>query len=117
MTSLDKIERGPIAASGIAAPSGHHLAVELTETLKLAVPIALTQLGQIGMMTIDLALIGRLGDRAVAAAALANTVFFVSFTSEWDWCPPWRRWPRKRSVPAIPGWYGARSASGSGPHC
>jgi multidrug resistance protein, MATE family len=80
MTSLDKIERGPIAASGIAAPSGHHLAVELTETLKLAVPIALTQLGQIGMMTIDLALIGRLGDRAVAAAALANTVFFVSFT-------------------------------------
>src|ERR1700716_3227576 len=76
MTSLDKIERGPIAA---AAP-GKHLAIELTETLKLAVPIALTQLGQIAMMTTDLALIGRLGDRAVAAAALASSVFFISFT-------------------------------------
>jgi MATE family multidrug resistance protein len=76
MTSLEKIERGPIAA----ATSGHHLVVELTETLKLAVPIALTQLGQIAMMTTDLALIGRLGDEAVAAAALAHTVFFVSFT-------------------------------------
>jgi len=76
MTSLDKIERGPVAT----ATSGRHLALELTETLKLAVPMALTQLGQIAMMTTDLALIGRLGDEAVAAAALAHTVFFVSFT-------------------------------------
>src|SRR6202049_4562298 len=76
MTSLDKIEQ-PLA---VAPAPGHHLAVELTETLKLAVPIALTQLGQIAMMTTDLALIGRLGDEAVAAAALAHTVFFVSFT-------------------------------------
>ena len=59
---------------------GRHLAIELAETLKLAVPIALTQLGQIAMMTTDIALIGRLGDEAVAAAALAHTVFFVSFT-------------------------------------
>src|SRR3979490_2614596 len=76
MTSLDKIDRGPIAA----ATSGSHLAVELTETLKLAVPIALAQLGQIAMMTTDLVLIGRLGDEAVAAAALAHTVFFITFT-------------------------------------
>src|ERR1700674_51666 len=76
MTSLEKIERGPIAA----ATSGNRLTVELTETLRLAVPIALTQLGQIAMLTTDLALIGRLGDEAVAAAALAHTVFFVSFT-------------------------------------
>src|SRR5258706_1773076 len=76
MTSLDKIEHGPVAA----ATSGNHLALELTETLKLAVPMALTQLGQIAMMTTDLALIGRLGDEAVAAAALAHTVFFVCFT-------------------------------------
>src|SRR6201986_3662034 len=62
------------------AESGQELAVELTETLRLAVPIALTQLGQIAMMTTDLALVGRLGDQAVAAAALASTVFFVSFT-------------------------------------
>src|SRR5712692_9737423 len=76
MTSLDKIERGPAAA----ATPGNRLAHELTETLKLAVPIALTQLGQIAMMTTDLALIGRLGDEAVAAAALAHTVYFISFT-------------------------------------
>src|SRR3984893_1505264 len=76
MTSLDKIDRVPIAA----APPEHHLAIELTETLKLAVPIVLTQLGQIAMMTTDLALIGRLGDGAVAAAALASSVFFITFT-------------------------------------
>jgi MATE family multidrug resistance protein len=80
MTSLDKIERGSSAAQGAARMSGNHLAVELAETLKLAVPIVLTQLGQIAMMTTDLALIGRLGDEAVAAAALAHTVFFVTFT-------------------------------------
>jgi multidrug resistance protein, MATE family len=80
MTSLEKIGRGSIGALGSANPSRDHLAVELTETLKLAVPIALTQLGQIAMMTTDLALIGRLGDEAVAAAALAHTVFFISFT-------------------------------------
>src|ERR1700733_11666586 len=80
MTSLDKIERGRGVAADIADTSDHELAVELTETLRLAVPIALTQLGQIAMMTTDLALIGRLGDVAVAAAALAHTVFFFSFT-------------------------------------
>src|SRR3979490_840748 len=76
MTSSDNIERIPIAASGTAAT----FAIELPDTLRLAVPIALTQLGQIAMMTTDLALIGRLGDEVVAAAALAHTVFFISFT-------------------------------------
>jgi MATE family multidrug resistance protein len=78
MTSLDKIEPSSI---GIAATTrGSRLADELNETLRLAVPMALTQLGQIAMMTTDLAMVGRLGDQAVAAAALASTVFFVSFT-------------------------------------
>ncbi|MEH2530445.1 MATE family multidrug resistance protein [Bradyrhizobium sp. AZCC 1588] len=80
MTSLDKIERAAIAPPASAAVPGRHLAIELAETLKLAVPIALTQLGQIAMMTTDIALIGRLGSEAMAAAALAHTVFFVSFT-------------------------------------
>ncbi len=80
MASSDKIERGSIAASAGAAVLGHHLSVELAETLKLAVPIALTQLAQIAMMTTDLALIGRLGNAAVAAAALAGTVFWIGFT-------------------------------------
>lgn len=57
-----------------------HLTQEFVETLRLAVPMMLTQLGQIAMITSDLALIGRLGEDAVAAAALAHTVYFVSFT-------------------------------------
>src|SRR3954471_6537100 len=81
MTSLDKVEQAALAA----ARPRHHLALELTETLKLAVPIALTQLGQIAMTTTDLALIGRLGDEAVAAAALAHTVVFVAFTCGMGW--------------------------------
>jgi multidrug resistance protein, MATE family len=79
MPPLDQAE--PIAAA--ASPrknAGHHLTIELTETLKLAVPMALTQLGQIAMTTTDLVLIGRLGDEAVAAAGLAGTIYFLSFT-------------------------------------
>jgi multidrug resistance protein, MATE family len=75
MTALDKSERGPVTA----APESH-LAAELTETIRLSAPMALTQLGQIAMMTTDLAFIGRLGDEAVAAAALGHTAYFVSFT-------------------------------------
>src|SRR3982075_1830971 len=75
MTSLDRI----VTPAHGAEPAGHQFTLELTKTLKLAAPIALTQLGQIAMMTTDLALIGRLGDQAVAAAALAHTVAFISF--------------------------------------
>jgi MATE family multidrug resistance protein len=66
-----------ITPSAAAGPSVWR--VELVETIKLALPIALTQLGQIAMMTTDLALIGRLGDHIVAAAALAHIVLFVCF--------------------------------------
>jgi MATE family multidrug resistance protein len=54
-------------------------ATEVRATIKLSVPIALTQLGQIAMFTCDLLLIGRLGESAVAAASLAHTVFFACF--------------------------------------
>jgi MATE family multidrug resistance protein len=67
-------------AAGAAAPRKRGLwRVELTETVKLALPIAVTQLGQIAMMTTDLALVGRLGDTALAASALAQTVLFAAF--------------------------------------
>jgi multidrug resistance protein, MATE family len=52
---------------------------EFAATITLAVPIALTQLGQVAMMTTDLALIGRVGDRAVGAAALGHAVLFSAF--------------------------------------
>jgi len=76
LSMTSRIEEASITAN----VPGNHLTLELTETLKLAAPIALTQLGQIAMMSTDLAFIGRLGDDAVAAAALAGTVYFVSFT-------------------------------------
>lgn len=79
MTSLDKLDATSFPPAS-AAPARGHLAEEFAETLKLAVPLALTQLGQIAMMTTDLAFIGRLGGEAIAAAALAHTVFFVIFT-------------------------------------
>ncbi len=66
--------------AGPSATTSRHLTRELTDTLKLAAPMALTQLGQIAMTTTDLALIGRISDEAVAAAGLAGTVYFVSFT-------------------------------------
>ncbi len=74
---LDTVQQRPQPQAGVPP---NHLADEFVETLRLAVPMMLTQLGQIAMMTTDLALIGRLGEDAVAAAALAHTVYFVSFT-------------------------------------
>ena len=79
MTVLENTASIRRPAGAAATPRGR-LAAEFADTLKLAAPMALTQLGQIVMMTTDLALIGRLGDEAVAAAALASTVYFVSFT-------------------------------------
>jgi multidrug resistance protein, MATE family len=79
MISLDEAERATLTASP-SETAGRHLTSELAETLKLAAPMALTQLGQIAMTTTDLVLIGRISDEAVAAAGLAGTVYFVSFT-------------------------------------
>ncbi len=41
--------------------------------------MAMTQLGQIAMMSSDLALLGRLGDKIVAASALAHSMLFTIF--------------------------------------
>jgi len=76
MTLSNQIEPAR-AAAAISRPP---FVDELIETLRLAAPMALTQLGQIAMMMTDLAFIGRLGGDAVAAAALAGTVYFVSIT-------------------------------------
>jgi MATE family multidrug resistance protein len=69
------------APAGAGAPAEAGLwHAELTQTVRLAAPLAVTQLGQIAMMTTDLALLGRLGDRVVAAAALSHTILFAAFT-------------------------------------
>lgn len=74
---LDTVQHQSPPQAGVPQ---NHLAEEFVETLRLAVPMMLTQLGQIAMITTDLAMIGHLGESAVAAAALAHTVYFVSFT-------------------------------------
>lgn len=60
--------------------AGHQLVLELMATAKLAWPMVLAQLGQIGMMATDLASAGRIGPEAVAAVALAGRIYLVSFT-------------------------------------
>jgi MATE family multidrug resistance protein len=68
------------SVAGRAAPERAALwRSEIAEMVKLAAPMAATQLGQIAMMTTDLALLGRLGDHVVAGAALAHTVLFAAF--------------------------------------
>jgi len=62
-----------------AGATGASWREDLGETIRLAIPIALTQLGQVAMMTTDLALLGRLGEGVVAASALAHTVLFAAF--------------------------------------
>lgn len=78
MTSFDRVDSRPARGNGKEAARSL-IGTEFAETLKLAIPLALTQLAQIAMMTTDLALIGRLGTDAVAAAALGQTVAFMSF--------------------------------------
>jgi MATE family multidrug resistance protein len=70
----------PGAIAAFATPDDRAIwRAEIVETAKLAWPIALTQLGQIAMMTTDLALIGQLGAGAVAAVGLAHLILFLGF--------------------------------------
>src|SRR6185312_4810270 len=73
MTSLQ------IDTPAVSSSSRSLWRAEIAETVRLALPIAFTQLGQIAMMTSDLVLVGRLGDKAVAGSALAQIVLFVGF--------------------------------------
>lgn len=54
--------------------------IELGETAKLALPMVLTQVAQVAMMTTDLAFIGRISAEALAAAALAGRLYLISVT-------------------------------------
>jgi MATE family multidrug resistance protein len=77
------IQNTDIAVGAVAAPSpGPSVGLwraETIATIRLALPIALTQLGQVAMMTSDLVLIGHLGDNALAGSALAQTLLFAAF--------------------------------------
>ena len=74
-----QVHDAQLSAGAHPAPANGLWRAELGATVKLALPIALTQLGQVTMMTSDLILIGHLGDGALAAAALGQTVLFAAF--------------------------------------
>jgi MATE family multidrug resistance protein len=52
---------------------------EARELLRLAVPLALTQLAQMAILATDTLMLGHLSAHALAAAALGNTMFFVAW--------------------------------------
>jgi MATE family multidrug resistance protein len=62
--------------------SGHGLEAwlaEARELVKLAGPLALTQLAQMAIMTTDVVMLGHFSTQALASAALGNTVFFFTW--------------------------------------
>ncbi len=62
--------------------TGHGLAAwfaESRELLRLAVPLAATQLAQMAIMGTDMFMLGHLSTAALASATLGNTIFFFSW--------------------------------------
>ena len=62
--------------------SGHRLDAwfaEARELLKLAGPLALTQLAQMTIMGTDMFMLGHYSTKALASATLGNTIFFFAW--------------------------------------
>jgi len=59
----------------------HRLRGEIQPTLKLALPLALGQLAQVGMGLTDTIFLGTLGGEAIAAGGLAAGIFFILATA------------------------------------
>lgn len=53
--------------------------LHIKETVKLAYPVAIGQLGHIMMGVVDSLMVGRLGAENLAASSIANSVFFLIF--------------------------------------
>jgi len=84
---------------------------EVRELLRLALPLAATQLAQMIILATDTAMLGHFSKDALAAAALGNTVFFMA-------------WLMGSGLPMalspviahIQGEHGAKNAGGGKPH-
>jgi MATE family multidrug resistance protein len=74
MPAANGAAAGPVAA---APPAGKN--AELGETLRLALPLVLTQLAWVAMLTTDTAMIGRLGPQSLAGATLSLMAFFLCY--------------------------------------
>ncbi|MFN7698176.1 MAG: MATE family efflux transporter [Deltaproteobacteria bacterium] len=61
-----------------SAPQPGSTRTELSELLRLASPLVLTNLGNMALALVDVAFVGRLGETSIAAAGLGNAVFFTT---------------------------------------
>jgi MATE family multidrug resistance protein len=52
---------------------------EARALIRLAAPLALTQLAQMAVLTTDVIMLGRLGETALASAAIGNTVYYLAW--------------------------------------
>jgi MATE family multidrug resistance protein len=70
-----------LADPGPLIPAGRHHAflAEARELLRLAVPMAATQLGQMVILATDTVMLGHFSKTALAAAALGNTIYFLAW--------------------------------------
>ena len=64
----------PITAEGLAG-----WIAEARALARLALPLMITQLAQMAIMTTDIVMLGRLSSTALASATLGNTVFFLTW--------------------------------------
>ena len=74
VAEFDFVETRTITAHGLEA-----WREEIWELLKLSGPVILTQVAMMAIMTTDIVMLGHLGVRAIASAALGNIVFFSTW--------------------------------------
>jgi MATE family multidrug resistance protein len=75
MDDLDLSHAGPRIASG----QKHALWLEMGALLRLALPLAATQLAQMVILATDTIMLGHLSKQALAASALGNNVFVMAW--------------------------------------
>lgn len=61
-----------------SVPVAHSASEELRALLRTAAPLVLANLGNMALGLVDVAVVGRLGERSIAAAGLGNAVFFTT---------------------------------------
>src|ERR1043165_546210 len=70
---IDLTSPGPL----IPARAHHAWLMEARELLRLAVPLAATQLAQMIILATDTVMLGHFSKEALAAGALGNTIYFL----------------------------------------
>ena len=72
---MNDTDPGPL----IPAKAHHAWALEARELLRLAVPLAATQLAQMIILATDTVMLGHFSKQALAGAAIGNTIYFLAW--------------------------------------